>query len=166
MNYKFGANALPRGRTYVFIHSFNWKQRGKKEKKHLTRTLEFLSAALLRHFPQWHNIPLMKYKGLVCLPHFVRIVQKQSLFGGPASLGNRNSSSGASKLWKKAVAWSKTQYTQLCSDTRMLIHTLLTPTLPTCVNVCWCLVWVISRGKSWKMSSEVFGFFYPLKSLS
>lgn len=87
-------------RTHYSVFILVWKG-----KENITRAMAFLSVALQWRFPLWHNLVLMKYKGRVCLHSFVSIVQKQSLSGRLASLGNWSFASAASKLMK-AVPWS------------------------------------------------------------
>lgn len=62
----------------------------------------------------------------MCLHHFVSTVQKQSLSGGLASLGNWSAASAASKLMKKALKLEALTLSLLA----VLTHSYVNPYFP------------------------------------
>lgn len=105
----------PRTSASMFIHSL--------QKKNLSRTLEFRTAALLWAFPLCRNIALMKYNGPACLQHLFGLFKSKLCFHGRQVWGIGNSASGASRLTKKALK-PEPQHTlsSLCRGSHILIH--------------------------------------------
>lgn len=87
-----------RTNTSMFIHSFK-----KTNKKNLSRTLEFGTAALLWALPSRCNISLMKHKGPVHLQRLFGLFKSKLCFCGWQVWGIGNSASGPFRLTKKAL---------------------------------------------------------------
>lgn len=75
-------------------------------------------------------------------------------------MGNWSAASAASKLMKKALKLEALTLSLLAVLTHSYCESIFSFVFSTCANVCWCPDWLISEGKFWKMTREVFTIFY------